>query len=132
MRTLLTCLILAVVAQGAMADRVVCTYNYGGEARTLVAAPVASPYEVPAIAVGSYFYFRVVFQDRPIDLASIKVYVYSDRDSGMTPIHVAEYPYPAASAADRRPGFTGLHAVYEPMRDGELQYWCAMHADTAQ
>ncbi|CAG0950335.1 hypothetical protein RHDC4_00039 [Rhodocyclaceae bacterium] len=110
----------------AVADQVVCRYSYGGETRTLVAPAVASPYGVPAVAVGSYFRFRVVFQKEPVDLASIKVYAYADLDSGATPIHQATYPYPPPSVPDNRYGFTGLHFVYEPMRDGELQYWCAM------
>jgi len=108
------------------AEQVECHYSYGGETRILVAAPVASPYEVPAVAVGSYFQFRVVFQNQPADLASIKVYTYADRDEGLVPIHQATYAYPPAPAPKARHGFTGLNFVYEPMRDGELQYWCRL------
>lgn len=113
----------------AAADEVVCRYSYGGETHTLVARAVASPYGVPAVAVGSYFRFRVVFQKEPADLASIKVYTYADLDSGATPIHQATYPYPPPAVPDDRHGFTGLHFVYEPMRDGELQYWCKLRED---
>ena len=108
------------------AEQVACHYSYGGETRVLVARPVATPYTVPAVAVGSYFQFRVVFQNEPADLAAIKVYTYADRDEGLVPIHQATYAYPPAAAADARYGFTGLNFVYEPMRDGELQYWCRM------
>ncbi|MGE5468556.1 MAG: hypothetical protein ACM3Y9_14115 [Ignavibacteria bacterium] len=106
----------------------VCRYTYGGESRELVAAPVASPYRVPAVQVGSYFKFRVVFQRTPADQASIKVYVYGDRDDAAVPLHEAVYPYPPAPARDARHGFTGRHFVYEPMRDGELEYSCRLEA----
>jgi hypothetical protein len=110
----------------AAAEQVVCRYTYGGESRELAAAPVASPYAVPSIQVGSYFRFRVVFQKAPADLASVRIYVYADRDEGAAPLHEAVYPYPVGAAKHARFGFTGQHFVYEPMRDGELEYWCRM------
>lgn len=112
-----------------MAQTVACHYTYGGETKSLIAQPVASPYGVAAIPVGSYFKFRMVFQAEPADLRSVKVYTYADQDSGPVLIHQASYPYPPA--AGRKPyGFTGLHFVYEPMRDGELQYWCELQPKT--
>ena len=84
------------------AEQVVCHYTYGGETRQLVAPPVASPYAVKSIEVGSYFHFRVVFQKQPADLASIKVDTYADRDEGLVPVHQATYPYPPPSGAARR------------------------------
>jgi hypothetical protein len=123
--------VICVACQCAFAEQVICRYTYGGESRELVAAPVASPYKVPAIQVGSYFKFRVVFQKTPRDLASIKVYVYGDRDDDAVPLHEAVYPYPPPAAPGARHGFTGLHFVYEPMRDGELEYWCRMSGGRA-
>lgn len=113
----------------AAAPTVTCRYTYGGETRVLQAAPVASPYGVAAVAVGSYFKFRVVFQDTPPGLAAIKVYTYADRDEGAAIIHQATYAYPPARASGAPYGFTGLNAVYEPLRDGELQYWCDLEDD---
>ena len=111
----------------AQAEQVLCSYTYGGETRQLVALPVASPYEVKSIEVGSYFHFRVVFQKQPADLASIKVYAYADRDESLVPLHQATYPYPPPASGAARYGFTGLHQVYEPTRDGELEYWCRLN-----
>lgn len=120
---------LLAIASGcaAAAETVACHYTYGGETKVLRARPVASPYGVGAVQVGSYFRLRVVFQGEPADLRSIKVYTYADRDDSAVLIHQATYPYPPAAQAGAH-GFTGLQAVYEPMRDGELQYWCAMEA----
>lgn len=113
----------------AAGDMVACSYTYGGATQVVVARPVTTPYTVPAISVGSYFKFRVVFQTEPANQASIKVYTYVARDSGATPIHQATFPYPPAVPADARFGFTGQQSVYEPVRDSELQYWCRMQRE---
>jgi hypothetical protein len=120
--------VAVLLSRGAAAEQVVCRYTYGGESRELAATPVASPYAVPAVPVGSYFQLRVVFQRAPADLAAIKVYVYADREEGAAPLHEAVYPYPPPTAKGSRFGFTGRHFVYEPVRDGELEYWCRMEA----
>lgn len=114
-------------AANAGADEVVCHTDYGGERKPIVAAPVASPYEVRAEPIGSHFRFRVVFQKAPADLASIKVYAYAAEKDGAALIHQATYPYPlpAGSGAGRY-GFTGLLAAYEPVLGAELQYWCEL------
>lgn len=116
------------LAAPATGEHVACHVDYGGETVRLEAWPVASPYAVRVQAVGSYFLFRIVFQSAPADLATIKIYVFADTASGQTPIHQAThaYPLPASSA---HWGFTGLHHVYEPLRDGELRYWCELRVD---
>lgn len=131
MRSLLLPVLVLGVALAAVsaaaAEQVDCHYTYGGETRILSATPAASPYGVGTIAVGSYFRLRVVFQDQPADLASIRIYTYADADGGPVPIHQASYSYPPPSASSARYGFTGLQRVYEPLRDGELEYWCALN-----
>ena len=114
------------LALPASAEQVLCHYTYGGETRTLAASPVAAPYTVKAIDIGSFFHFRVVFQKQPADLASIKVYTYADRDDGPLLIHQATFPYPPATRSGAPYGFSGQQAVHEPVRDGELQYWCEL------
>ena len=69
---------------------------------------------------------RIFFQTQPADLASIKIYTYADHDEGLVPIHQAAHAYPPPGKGESNHGFTGLHFVYEPLRDGELQYWCAL------
>jgi hypothetical protein len=119
--------VLALMAStGVHAEQVICHYTYGGITQQLAAKPVSSPYAVKGIKVGSYFHFRVVFQNSPADVASVKVYTYSERDDGLVLIHQATFPYPPAASDVSPYGFSGLHFVYEPMRDGELQYWCQL------
>ncbi len=109
---------------GAVQAGVVCHVTYGGETRPVLGQAVSSPYEVPAVAIGSYFRFRLVVQTAPTDLASVKVYVYADQDGGPVQIQQLSYPYPPPTGMGRGFGFTGKQVVYEPVRDGELQYWC--------
>lgn len=104
----------------AQADTAVCHVTYGGETRLIAAAPTHTPLAVPTTQIGSYFLFRLVFEAR----TAIKIYVYGDRDDTPFPLHQAIHPWPPATAI--RHGFTGLHFVYEPVRDGELEYWCEM------
>ena len=73
----------------------------------------------------------------PADLASIKLYTYTNRDTGPVIIHQASYPYPVKSVAPAGDflqgtdsGFTGLNWVYETVRDSELQYWCELKSGT--
>lgn len=120
---------LAAPAGAAVAEKVACYYTYGGETKALTAFPVNSPYGVGDIAVGSYFRFRLVFQNQPAESAAVKVYTYADRDEGPVLIHQASFPYPPVGGAASRYGFSGLHYVYEPVRDGELQYWCRVEAE---
>lgn len=118
--------LLALPAHAAprVAEQVACRVDYGGETQILHAAPVASPYGVAPTAIGSYFLFRIVFEAQPASQAAVKLYTYADRDEGAVPIHQATFPYPPPRGG--RYGFTGLQTVYEPVRDGELQYWCAL------
>jgi hypothetical protein len=122
-RLIATTLLLALPVR---AETLLCHLTYGGETRTLHALPVTAPYTVPVQAIGSYFLFRMIFQKEPRALAVIKLYVFTDRDSGPVPIVQATHPYPPPVRRNSRYGFTGLNSVYEPIRDGELQYWCEL------
>ena len=119
----LLALLAGVAGAPARAD-VICHYTYGGETKVLRAAPTDDPLRVRGTVIGSYFQLRVVLQTRPADLAAVKIYTYADRDEGPAIIHQATHPYPPPAAALN--GFSGLNFVYEPVRDGELQYWCEM------
>lgn len=122
----LACLMAVFLATRSViaADELRCHVSYGGETRVLRAEPVASPYGVAPTSVGSYFLFRMVFERPPKQSGAVKLYTYADRDEAAVPIHVAEYPLPLAKGG--RFGFTGMQRVYEPVRDGELEYWCEL------
>ena len=121
-RRLAAALIAAAVP--AHAASVACHVTYGGETQIIRAAATTQPLTVAPVAIGSYFLFRIVFRREPADLATIRLSTYADRDEGPAIIHQATYHYPPPVAAVH--GFTGLNFVYEPVRDGELQYWCEL------
>lgn len=109
------------------ADRVRCHVDYGGETRSVDATPVTSPLTVAPVEVGSYFRFRLVLQ-RSSGLADeVRIETFADRDDGPVLIHQGRYTAPLRGTG-RHGGFTGHQTVYEPVRDGELQYWCEWKA----
>lgn len=117
------CLMLLVTTP-ARAENIACHVTYGGLTQIIEAAPMTEPYQAASTAIGSFFQFRIVFRRTPADLAGIKIYTYSTSDSGPALIHQGSYAYPLRNAAQE--GFTGRQIVYEPLRDGELQYWCEL------
>ena len=121
-------LLAACIGSLAHAETVDCHVSYGGETQVIRTHPAATPYTVAPISIGSYFMFRLVFERQPPGLAAIKLYTYADREppQGAVLLHQADYLYPPPPVDKRtgQYGFTGLQRVYEPIRDGELQYWC--------
>lgn len=108
----------------AQAQTVRCHVHYGGEDQVLTAHPSAQPARVPATPVGSYFLVRIVNTLADPQRPAVKVHVYASHDSGPAPIHVATYRADQLRQRAASGGFTGLQQVYEPVRDGELAYWC--------
>lgn len=122
-------LLLALLFTAAQAEEAACHVTYGGETSTLKVAQGQSPYTVPATAVGSYFLFRALVDADtalPAGLHAVKIYVYADKEAGATLIHQADFPWPVNEGTEQRHGFSGLQRVYEPVRDGELRYWCSV------
>ena len=122
-------------AAQAQTETVACHVSYGGETQVISAQPTPAPYTVAPTSIGSYFMFRVVFERQPSGLAAIKLYTYADREppQGTVLLHQADYLYPPPPVNQRKGnqhyghyGFTGLQRVYEPIRDGELYYWCEL------
>jgi hypothetical protein len=118
MRVLPAALLLACGC--VQAQTATCHVDYGGETRRIAARPTDRPYEVPTTQIGSYFLFKLVFENE----TAIKTYVYADRDAGPAPLHQGSFSWPTRNVGAH--GFTGLHFVYEPLRDGELRYWCEL------
>lgn len=107
----------------AAAPSVVCHTTYGGETHDHRVRPVALPYGVEAVPIGSHFLFKPVVEIAPAGLSAVKIYTYADLDHGPVPLHQASYPLPLRRQAGPF-GFTGQQRVYEPRRDSELEYWC--------
>ena len=127
MKPLLFELLPALLPFAAQAGpRVVCHTQYNGEGQAHVAYPGAAPYDVEGVTLGERFVFRVVFQNKPADIAAVKVFTSILPDEGPAqPVHQATWRWPVP--AGRQPqgqGFTGLQRVFEPTYNGHLEYWC--------
>lgn len=113
-------------AAGA-ADQVTCHLAYGGETVTAHATRHTPRYRDEPTRIGSYFLFRIVLDSQPAAHDAVKLYTYAAHDDGPVLIHQARFARPsAARRAAGGFGFTGLQSVYEPVRDGELRYWCEL------
>lgn len=115
---------LGLAALPAQALNVQCHVNYGGEDRVLQSPPTATPLAAPSVEVGSYFLLRLVNTLTATQQPAFKVYVYAAHDSGAAPIHAASHSPALVRQGKGHGGFTGVQRVYEPVRDGELTYWC--------
>lgn len=104
------------------ASELECHYDYGGVVTTLQIAPTTNLYTEPAIKIGSFFKFRVVWQTAPAEAAAVHVYVYLDAPDAPTILHQGSWVFSLEHPTGR--GFTGLQRVYEPVHGSELQYWC--------
>jgi hypothetical protein len=123
LRAALTAAALLLPLAAGAADRVRCHVDYGGETRVIEAGPVASALTVAPVEIGSFFRFRIVLQRTRGLPDDVRIETFADREDGPVLIHQARYSAPLRRAG-RRDGFTGHQTVYEPVRDGELQYWC--------
>jgi hypothetical protein len=115
---------LGLAALPAQALNVQCHVNYGGEDRVMQSPPTATPLAAHSVEVGSYFLVRLVNTLTATQQPAFKVYVYAAHDSGPAPIHTASHSPRQVRQGKGFGGFTGVQRVYEPVRDGELTYWC--------
>lgn len=130
-------LILAMLPAAALAGhRIDCYVSNEGETRVIVARPAKSLYADAQNAIGDTFLFKLSVQDRPADIAGISIATYAPAagaQSGPVMIHQARYPWPPLLAGlHARHGFTGLQRVFEPVFDGELEYWCEVVKERAR
>jgi hypothetical protein len=112
---------LPAAAHVATAQRLWCTYTYGGEAKRLLVAPTPDPYRVSAIKIESRFELKIVYVDAPADVAGLRIYTYHPGPDAPVLIHEAKYEL--LRPGHEPYGFTGQQLVYEP-RGGELAYYC--------
>lgn len=121
-------LVAAIVALPAAAGpvawpEVACHVTYGGETRIVRTDATRHAHDVAPTAIGSYFLFRPVVEVSPAGRPRVQIHTYADREDGPVPIHQATHDAPRPTGRHSQ-GFTGLQHVYEPVRDGELAYWC--------
>ena len=122
-------LALAMLPAAALAGpRIDCYVSNEGETRVIVARPAKALYADAQNAIGDTFLFKLSVQDRPADIAGVSIATYAPAagtQSGPVMIHQASYPWPPPRPGRHaRHGFTGLQRVFEPVFDGELEYWC--------
>lgn len=116
----------ALAATAPAAPRLRCQINQGGEVHHLAFAPVRDPYSVKAVDINEHFRFKavVVGDAGKIDYITLYTYYRSPRQAVL--LHQAKYLAPVPQAAPAPAALTGLHYLYAPGLERELQYGCAL------
>ena len=124
--------LLAAMAVGAWpamavaAPRLRCQISQGGDVRQLEFAPASNPYSARAVDISEHFRFKavVIGDDGGIDSIALYAYYRSPRQAVL--LHQAKYLAPVPQRAPAPAALTGLHYLYAPGLERELQYGCAL------
>jgi hypothetical protein len=119
-------LMLTLATSVAQAETAWCHTTYGGQTKTIAVEPGGDPYRAPTLKIGTFFRFRVVIETEREEMASVKTYVYADREGAPAILQQATYPWPVIEGQGQRHGFTGLQRIYEAALGSEFEYWCSV------
>ncbi|MDY7575963.1 hypothetical protein [Actimicrobium sp. CCI2.3] len=120
---LATCLVAALIPVTLLASPVLrCELEQGGVTRMLDVTPTDDPYRVRGIDINGRFRFKAVMIGNERQVDYIKLYTYGQARNQSVLLHQATYPSPSASPAS----LTGIHFVYAPDLERELQYQCTL------
>ena len=103
-----------------------CEINQGGESYIAEFFPTSDPYTVAAKDIGGRFRLKVVMMQKEQVIEYIKIYTYYQEQSPPVLLHVAKYTPPFRQNQTSFAGLTGVHFIYSPGLERELQYGCAL------
>jgi hypothetical protein len=103
-----------------------CEINQGGESYIAEFFPTSDPYTVVAKDIGERFRLKVVMMQKEQLIEYIKIYTYYQEQHPPVLLHVAKYIPPFRQNQPSFAGLTGVHFIYSPGLERELQYGCAL------
>jgi hypothetical protein len=103
-----------------------CEINSGGESYVEDFLPTTDPYTVAAKDIGGGFRFKAVMLGTEQRIEYIKIYTYSQEPHHVVLLHVAKYLPPFRQKQPSFAALTGVHYLYSPGLERELQYGCAL------
>ena len=103
-----------------------CEINYGGESYVADYLPTTDPYTVAAKDIGGRFRFKAVMLGTEQRIEYIKIYTYSQESDHVVLLHVAKFLPPFRQNQPSFAALTGVHYLYSPGLERELQYGCAL------
>lgn len=121
---LLACALLPLAVTAAPLLR--CQIEQGNKTFQLDFAPVDDPYRVKAVDINGRFSFKAVVIGDATRVDYIKLYTYSQLRRQPMLMHEVKYLAPVAVPEPAPASLTGVHFVYSPRLERELQYGCAL------
>lgn len=103
-----------------------CEIKQADSVRVLDFKPVSDPYKVAAIDIEGRFRFKAVVIGDARQVEYIKLYVYDQVKRQPVLLHQVSYLAPVATSGAVPSALTGVHYVYSPQLERELQYSCAL------
>lgn len=101
-----------------------CHVDQGGTSHIVDANSVADPYVVKPISINERFRFKAVMVGESQRIEYVKIYVYSVGEQQAVLLHQVSFLSPVPGKDAQMTPLTGIHRVYAPGLERELQYRC--------
>lgn len=107
-----------------------CKIEQSGATFLVESSPRLDPYSVAAVAINKNFRFKAVVIGNEKKIDYVKIYAYDMGKRQPILLHEAKYMAPlvqTAQAAELAPfQLTGMHYLYSPDLNREMQYGCSL------
>lgn len=103
-----------------------CEISQGGETQIVDFSPTTDPYGVEAKDINGRFRFKAVMIENEEHIEYIKIYTYYREQHQVILLHEARYLPPFEPDESSFAALTGVHYLYSPAAEQELQYGCAL------
>ena len=107
-----------------------CKIEQSGATFLVESSPRLDPYSVASVAINKNFRFKAVVIGNEQKIAYVKIYAYDMGKRQPILLHEAKYLAPlvqTAQAAELAPfQLTGMHYLYSPDLNREMQYGCSL------
>lgn len=111
-----------------------CKIEQSGVTFMVESSPRLDPYGVAAVAINKNFRFKAVVIGNEKKVDYVKIYAYDMGDRQAILMHEAKYLAPlvqTAQSAELAPfQLTGMHYLYSPSLNREMQYGCSLIENT--
>lgn len=111
-----------------------CKIEQSGATFVVESSPGLDPYGVAAVAINKNFRFKAVVIGNQEKVDYVKIYAYDMGKRQAILLHEAKYLAPlmqTAQAAELAPfQLTGMHYLYSPDLNREMQYGCSLIDNT--
>lgn len=103
-----------------------CEVTQGGGTQIVDFVPGTDPYSVEPRDINGKFRFKALVIENEEDIEYIKIYTYYREQHQVVLLHEVRYMPPFEPDQSSFAALTGVHYLYSPSLEQELQYGCAL------